>query len=194
MRKGLKITLIVLGILTLVIVLDTMQAKIFNNSPFIKIRKDFKDGYVQYVDRGLLVNHYYCKNKEEKTVWKSSKYACPIYEDNNLTNDNSSDERGLYKILDYGDSGIYSDEENPLFINDNEKESIKEFLPNSNCTIDCIHGYSNPVESNQEFEVYKYKVLDKTYYLIKCQKINSNYNNGKDILIGQDKDKLSKFC
>ena len=87
MKKGLKITLIVLGVLIVIITLDTMQAKIFDNSPFIKIRKEFKDGYVQYIDKGLLVNHYHCGNNKEKTTWKSTKYACPIYKKNNVTDE-----------------------------------------------------------------------------------------------------------
>ena len=78
MKKGLKITLIVLGVLIGIVVLDTLQAKIFDNSPLIKIRKNFKDGYVQYMDKGILVNHYHCVNNEEKTTWKGTKYACPI--------------------------------------------------------------------------------------------------------------------
>ncbi len=82
MKKSLKITLIVLGILVGIITLDTLQAKIFDNSPLIKIRKECKDGYVQYVDKGLLVNHYHCKNNENVTTWKKTKFACSIYEVN----------------------------------------------------------------------------------------------------------------
>ena len=42
MKKSLKITLIVLGVLVGVILLDTLQAKVFDNSPLIKIRKNFE--------------------------------------------------------------------------------------------------------------------------------------------------------
>ena len=73
MKKGLKITLIILGVLVGIITLDTLQAKIFNNSPIIKIRKNLKGGYVKYIDKGLFVNHYYCSNKEEKTLFKNVK-------------------------------------------------------------------------------------------------------------------------
>lgn len=83
MKKGLKITFIVLGVLLGIVVLDTLQAKFFDNSPLIKIRKDFKDGYVQYMDKGIFVNHYYCKNREENTTWKGTKFTCPIEESNN---------------------------------------------------------------------------------------------------------------
>ena len=36
MKKSLKITLIVLGVLIGIIFLDTLQAKIFNNSPLLR--------------------------------------------------------------------------------------------------------------------------------------------------------------
>ena len=78
MKKVLKITLIVLGILVSVVALDTIQAKIFDNSPILKIRKDLKDGYVKYVDKGLFVNHYHCSNNEDATTWKWTKFTCPI--------------------------------------------------------------------------------------------------------------------
>ena len=39
MKKSLKITSIVLGVLVVIVVLDTLQAKVFDNSLIIKIRK-----------------------------------------------------------------------------------------------------------------------------------------------------------
>ena len=41
MKKSLKITLIVLGILLGIIILDTLQAKVFDNSPIIKLRETY---------------------------------------------------------------------------------------------------------------------------------------------------------
>lgn len=82
MKNGLKLILIVLGILIGVIVLDTLQAKIFDNSPLIKIRKDFNDSYGQYIDKGIFVNYYHCNN-EKVTTWKKTKFACSIEKTNN---------------------------------------------------------------------------------------------------------------
>ena len=45
MKKSLKITSIVLGVLVVIVVLDTLQAKVFDNSLIIKIRKNFKEIY-----------------------------------------------------------------------------------------------------------------------------------------------------
>lgn len=77
MKKGLKIFLIIVAVLVVLILVDTFQAKIFNNSPLLKIREYYNGGETSYIDKGLLVNHYYCNNKEEKTLFKNSKYTCP---------------------------------------------------------------------------------------------------------------------
>ncbi len=83
MNKGLKITLIVIGVLLGIILIDTMQAKIFNNSPLLKIRENMDGGSTDYIDKGLFVNHYKCNNKEEKTIFKGVKYSCPMEEQKN---------------------------------------------------------------------------------------------------------------
>ena len=85
MNKGLKITLIILGVMVGIIVLDTLQALLFDNSPVIKIRENINGGSTYYIDKGLFVNHYYCANKEENTVFKNVKYSCPIIENEELT-------------------------------------------------------------------------------------------------------------
>ena len=76
MKKGLKITLIVISIILTFIILDTIQALVFNNSPILKLREFINGGNTYYIDKGLFVNHYYCANKEEKTIFKNTKYAC----------------------------------------------------------------------------------------------------------------------
>ena len=70
MKKGLKITLIILGVLVGIIILDTLQARIFKTSPIISWKKQL-DGD-SYVERGILMDTYYCvKEKDIVTVsWK----------------------------------------------------------------------------------------------------------------------------
>ena len=75
MKKGLKITIIVLGILVGIIALDTLQAKIFDNSPILKIRNNLDDGSTDYVDKGIFVNYYHCSNNEKVTTWKGTKFT-----------------------------------------------------------------------------------------------------------------------
>ena len=80
MKKNLKITLIVLGVLIGVILLDTLQAKIFDNSPILKIRDNLDGGNIDYIDKGLFVNHYHCNNNEKATIWKGTKFTCSLKE------------------------------------------------------------------------------------------------------------------
>lgn len=41
MKKSLKITLIIIGVFVGLIILDTTQAIVFNNSPIIRITKTY---------------------------------------------------------------------------------------------------------------------------------------------------------
>ena len=83
MKKGLKITLIVLGVLVNIVALDTLQAIIFDNSPFLKIRDNLDGGTIDYIDKGIFVNHYHCNSNEKVTTWKGTKFACSIKENLN---------------------------------------------------------------------------------------------------------------
>lgn len=73
--------LIIVGILVGVVLLDTLQARIFNNSPIISWKEELEDDD-SYVDRGILIDTYYCiKEKDIVTVSfhiKGNKFACPI--------------------------------------------------------------------------------------------------------------------
>ena len=83
MKKRIKITVIVLGVLVSVIALDTLQAKVFDNSPLLKIRDNLDGGTLDYIDKGIFVNHYHCNNNEKVTTWKKTKFACSMKELNN---------------------------------------------------------------------------------------------------------------
>ena len=109
---------------------------------------------------------------------------------------NYTDNRNLYVIAESTGRKIYSDEEDPMFMKNGVKTSIKEFLPKSNCIYTCIYNESEPINVLYDggTEVYEYEVENDTYYLILCNKIDSKYGNGKDILIGKDKEKLINLC
>lgn len=81
MKKILKSLLITLTIIISIILLDTLQARIFKNSPAISIREFLLDTD-SYVDRGIIIDTYYCtKEKDIVTVswhYKNSKFDCPI--------------------------------------------------------------------------------------------------------------------
>ena len=58
MKKVIKILLIIFVIFFTVILIDTAQAKILDNSPIIKVRYNRDDGNVDYVDKGVLIYTY----------------------------------------------------------------------------------------------------------------------------------------
>ena len=87
MKKSLKIVLTVIGVLVGIILLDTLQARVFKNSPIISWKENVSDSD-SYVDKGILMDTYYCtKDKDIVTVswhYKKSKFTCPIDNVNEL--------------------------------------------------------------------------------------------------------------
>ena len=72
MEKIIKKILIVIAIVIAVILLDTMQALIFNNSPIIHTRRYREDDIdiIHYVDRGIFADHYVYRDGRSKTLSK----------------------------------------------------------------------------------------------------------------------------
>lgn len=68
MKKSLKISLIILGVLVGIIILDTIQALVFNNNAIIGIETK---GMVRH---GILVNTYHCGNGKNITRFRLSNY------------------------------------------------------------------------------------------------------------------------
>ena len=151
MKKNLKITIIIVVILIGIVLIDSVQALIFNNSPIIKIRTDASNGF--YVDKGILVNHYNCSENNKKSVLKTTKYACQTSPDeikefvfNIQTKETNkcNDEKKLYytlkdnrKIYTYCLDAIYIyDYENaPVdlkeYLNDNDDTKIMQEIINT---------------------------------------------------------------
>ena len=75
MKKSIKVILIILVILIGIIIIDTIQSKVFNNRPIIRIRKNLDGGIIDYIDYGILVRSYCLVNSERKTVFNWEKYS-----------------------------------------------------------------------------------------------------------------------
>ncbi len=75
MRKTEKRILNVLLIVVPIILLDTIQAFIFDNSPILKIREYYDGGDLYYKDKGLLVDTYCGMNGKKDTVIKGFSYS-----------------------------------------------------------------------------------------------------------------------
>ncbi len=75
MKKSAKIIVIILGVLILLLLIDTAQAKVFDNKPIIKVVEDYNGGNLYQKHRGVLVDTYVYTDGEQKTVFKWEKYS-----------------------------------------------------------------------------------------------------------------------
>ena len=84
MRKFTKRIIIVIGVIVGIILLDSIQALVFDNNPIIGIqtRNMKKDG--------ILVDTHHCGNGKHDTVIKGFSYSCTFY-DNFIIVDKSAD-------------------------------------------------------------------------------------------------------
>lgn len=70
MKKTVKIILITLGILIVVLLVDSIQALVFDNSPLFRYRVYYNGGEWNYRDKGLLVDTVCGTNGQKDTVLK----------------------------------------------------------------------------------------------------------------------------
>lgn len=85
-----KTILIILSLLIGIIIIDTLQAKIYNNRPLIKITEYYDSGNLLKKDKGLFVYTYVFQKDKKVTVYKWEKYSPP--EEANLHTNNKSEE------------------------------------------------------------------------------------------------------
>ena len=71
-KKVLIITSIIIGI----ILLDTIQAFVFDNNPIIKVKEYYNGGDLNYKSKGILVDTINCSNGKKDTVIKGFSYSC----------------------------------------------------------------------------------------------------------------------
>ncbi len=80
-KKNKKILVLITIVVTILsfIILDTIVALISINSPLLSFKKELEGD--SYVDKGLILNTYYCKEKDIVTVYQklnSTYFRCPI--------------------------------------------------------------------------------------------------------------------
>ncbi len=76
MKKSIKVSLIVIAVIIGILLIDTMQALIFNNSPLFKIPEYYNGGTLYSIDKGMFVNTYNCTNGQKHTMIKSLVFSC----------------------------------------------------------------------------------------------------------------------
>lgn len=74
MKRNIKIILFVILLVVGIVLIDTLQAKIFNNKPFLKIIENYNGGSLYQKDKGIFVDTYIFTNGKKKTVFKWEKY------------------------------------------------------------------------------------------------------------------------
>lgn len=84
MKKIIKIFLLIFSILIILLLIDTVQAILFNNRPIFKIVEDYNGGTLYRKDKGILVDTYTCTNGIKQTVFKWEKYDCLVGEEENV--------------------------------------------------------------------------------------------------------------
>lgn len=75
MKKVLKFILVFIAFLIVLIILDTIQAIVFNNSPIFKIREDYNGGLIYCIDKGILVKAYKYTDGKKDVVFRWEKYS-----------------------------------------------------------------------------------------------------------------------
>ena len=82
-KKNIKIILIVLSVLVGIILLDTLQAKAFNNKPIIKIVEYYDGGNLYQKHKDILVDTYVYTDGSQKTYYK---WTSRLYDETNKFN------------------------------------------------------------------------------------------------------------
>ncbi len=86
MNKTIKRILSIILIIITFLIIDTIQAKIFNNSPIVKITEKYSGNIILRTDKGIIVETAYCANGEVHTYFKWNQYICPIKKEGIPTN------------------------------------------------------------------------------------------------------------
>ncbi len=198
MKKCIKMVLIVVVILVGLVFLDTLCAKILNNSPIIS-KKEYYD-YDNLVTKGVLINTYHCIDQNNNLTMeyklKNTKYMCPIkLNDFELSiNVHSDNERkkifvGNYKDIDY----YFGNTQFNVFLSQNGgKFDIKTALINEMVEFNDILEKSNSTEKSSvdDSMIYHFPgYLD----IIVCD----NNSNKKSVIFAEPEIKLDDieyFC
>lgn len=128
-NKYKKYILIAVFSVIFLIIIDILQAFIFQNSPVLKIREYFNGGTLYYKDKGLITYTYNCIGEKRKTVLKWEKYSCPLKE----TTFEIIDESKNIKDFTCAEAleEIYRDDEYIYFLSCMKSEHIKvNYSPN----------------------------------------------------------------
>lgn len=191
-KQHFKIIFIILSIPILLILIDTLQIIIFKNSPLISFRKHLEGK--SYVDKGILLNTFYCVQEDTTTIswhFKTSKYTCPIYENINIKEhiENIINNAPLASSNPYDYINANKEEYQILLLNPDEtfKYAINDLINNS----DSLTGYIDAILCSDINKNFQYEFTSGKDYLTHYQAFltecdcNKYDNYAKKIIGGQ---------
>ena len=171
MKKGIRITLIVIGIVIGIILLDTIQALVFNNNPIIGTQTKCRS------KQGIFVTTYYCDNGKNITKLKDSTCSTETVCKETIINDYYIEAKDLqdkineYFISEGADLSNYAysaiDGNNKVIVGliDNTEDKQNDFLDKvftKCCGADYISFIKehNLIEFKESKEIFEAKIIE----------------------------------
>lgn len=189
MSKPLKFILLTLGVFLTIILIDTIQAKVLNNKPFIKLVEKYHSGDLMRKDIGLLVDTYNCHIDGQHTVFKWQKYTCSSLDEVLLIGTKETFKLGLTlddnRYVSFAYDVPYSNTSLFDALTKNEI-TIKEFLKKLT-KIDTLKDGGSTI---YKYDQSKKEFGPEDFYVISCNSLDGI----KDIYIAKEKDTLTNIC
>ena len=203
MKKSIKIIFIIFAILVIFIIIDTIQAKIFDNNPLIKIRDNCDGGNVDYIDKGIFVDTYVFTYGEKVTVYKWEKYSPPEEKEpvdlvvtSKEENENNLKYKNLEDVeIDYDLSQMVEDK-CYIVLNTSKiynREDLNGFIVYN---LDELDNFTKNVENNKsdEIRIVEYTPDEQQPILIDLQYKNNKFimkiDNRRDATVPKEDRKI----
>ena len=171
MKKGIKITLIIIGAIVGIILLDTIQALVFNNNPIIGSQTKCRS------KEGIFVTTYHCENGRNITKLKDStcntETVCKetIIKDYNIKANDLQERINEYftsegtDLSNYAHSYIDSNNKVIVGLIDNTEDKQNDFLDKvftKCCGSDYISFIKehNLIEFKESKEIFEAKIIE----------------------------------
>ena len=171
MKKGIRITLIVIGIVIGIILLDTIQALVFNNNPIIGTQTKCRS------KQGIFVTTYHCDNGKNITKVKDSTCSTETVCKETIINDYYIEAKDLQDkineyftsegadISNYAYSAIDGNNKIVVGLIDNTEDKQNDFLDKvftKCCGADYISFIKehNLIEFKESKEIFEAKIIE----------------------------------
>ena len=199
MKKIIKNILIVVAIIIGLVLLDTLQARIFKHSPVISWEEGQPDGD-SWVDRGLLMDTYYCtKERDIQTIYwkpKGIKFHCPVDHlsqllvyDFAVVVTTPSYHKKIFAFEKDGIKYYYGNTDFKVYIDEpNNRVELGDALTSNLVTLDKVLTSSKEQTNWVEVPIVLYEY--RQFNVISC---NDNEGN-KEIIIGDTEMKIEDYC